>query len=534
MKRSLPTARQLRFLAPGVLLAVFTVLLFALDAFARPGGGGSFSGGGSRGGGGGFGGGGGGFGGGGGGFGGGGSSGGGGGFVVGVLLSMLPWPAKLGVFILIIVVWYMGSQSRSGMRDWSTMGDARPAYVVPRQYEEPAVDARSPRATLASLRSQDPTFSLVLFEDFLYALYDEAHQLRARGELDLLSAYLAPEVIERMKKAPREPIQGVVIGALRYTGASISGGGADAMATVDVELDVNLTVLSDKGPASAYLLEHWTLVRRAEVRSQSRAEGAREKARILACPNCGAPLSAVIAGHCSHCNKEVSTGDFGWLVKRAEVLRYEPRPPLLTSDVEEEGADLATIVDPNADTALRALWQRDKAFVWPEFEQRVALIFNTFQVAWSNRDLAAMRPYLSDNLFQMQTYWVEAYKVQKLRNVSERARIERIELARVDSDASFDAITARVFASSLDYTVTDDGKLVTGSKTRPRRYTEYWTLIRGASRKGPTRTEPVCPSCGAPLEINMAGTCKYCQAKVTSGEFDWVLSRIEQDEAYVG
>jgi len=30
------------------------------------------------------------------------------------------------------------------------------------------------------------------------------------------------------------------------------------------------------------------------------------------------------------------------------------------------------------------------------------------------------------------------------------------------------------------------------------------------------------------------GTCTYCQAKVTTGEFDWVLSRIEQDEVYVG
>jgi predicted amidophosphoribosyltransferase len=292
---------------------------------------------------------------------------------------------------------------------------------------------------------------------------------------------------------------------------------------------VNLTVQSAKGPASAYLLDRWTLVRRANVRSRSA-----EKARILDCPNCGAPLSAVIAGHCSHCKKAVSTGDFGWVVQNAQVLRYEPRPPLLTTEVEEEGTDLATVVDPFAASALQALWEKDHTFQWPQFEQRVWLIFREFQVAWSNRDLAKMRPYLSDNLFQMQTYWVDAYKLQKLRNVCENARIERIELARVDSDVTFDAITARVFASSLDYTVTDDGKLVTGSKSRPRRYTEYWTFIRGASRTGPTRTEPVCPSCGAPLEINMAGTCKYCQAKVTTGEFDWVLSRIEQDEVYVG
>ena len=32
----------------------------------------------------------------------------------------------------------------------------------------------------------------------------------------------------------------------------------------------------------------------------------------------------------------------------------------------------------------------------------------------------------------------------------------------------------------------------------------------------------------------MAGSCTHCNAKVTSGEFDWVLSRIEQDEAYSG
>jgi hypothetical protein len=32
----------------------------------------------------------------------------------------------------------------------------------------------------------------------------------------------------------------------------------------------------------------------------------------------------------------------------------------------------------------------------------------------------------------------------------------------------------------------------------------------------------------------MTGNCEYCAVKVTSGEYDWVLSRIEQDEAYTG
>ena len=92
----------------------------------------------------------------------------------------------------------------------------------------------------------------------------------------------------------------------------------------------------------------------------------------------------------------------------------------------------------------------------------------------------------------------------------------------------------RLFAKGLDYVVDDSGKVLSGSKSRQRAYSEYWTLVRGTNRKGPTRTDLACPSCGAPLDINMVGDCKYCKAKVTTGDFDWVLSKIEQDEAYGG
>ncbi len=49
------------------------------------------------------------------------------------------------------------------------------------------------------------------------------------------------------------------------------------------------------------------------------------------------------------------------------------------------------------------------------------------------------------------------------------------------------------FGVSLDYTLTDDGKLVCGSRTRERPYTEYWTLIRGAARTGADRTDAGVP-----------------------------------------
>jgi hypothetical protein len=58
--------------------------------------------------------------------------------------------------------------------------------------------------------------------------------------------------------------------------------------------------------------------------------------------------------------------------------------------------------------------------------------------------------------------------------------------------------------------------------------------VRGAGVRGKPRTDRGCPSCGAELKAGMGGTCEYCGAHVTRGEFDWVLSRIDQDEAYRG
>lgn len=499
--------RRRSLLSLASVAAVAAVTLVAIDALARPGGGGSFSGGGSSG--------------------GSGGGGGGGGFIFWVLFNLLPFPINLIVVIIVVVLYFYSQRTRRVVQDWSTGPANAPQYYAPPPMPQQGGPAGL-RRRLAGIRRTDPAFSVVLFEDFLYSLYAETRHAMGRGQVAMLSAYLSPDVIGRMQQAPREDVRGVVIGAMRYLDVAGTDGNAPEV-VIAVELEVNIATLFQGQERGAYIVERWTLARRAGAHSRPYA-----RARVLDCPGCGAPLSAVIAGTCTHCKRQVSTGELDWVVRDAHIIRQESRPPLLTSNVEEEGTDLPTIIDPDAGRCLGELNQRDPSYTWPSFQQRVGLVWSEFQVAWSARDLARMRAYLSDNLFQMQSYWVDAYKRQGLRNVSENPRIEGIELARVESDTSYDAITVRVRAIGLDYTVTDDGKVVSGSKSRPRRYTEYWTMIRGSSRKGPTKTERVCPNCGAPLEINMAGVCKYCQAKVTTGEFDWVLSRIEQDEVYTG
>jgi hypothetical protein len=395
-----------------------------------------------------------------------------------------------------------------------------------------AAPLRSPvRRKLEELRARDPNFSLVLFEDFLYALYAQAHTLRSGGALERLSPYLKPPARGALTRLGEvREVRSIIVGAMRYR--SVDGMGNDGPTVwVGVEFESNYTeILASGAEQSFYACEQWKLSRAKAAQSRTP-----ERARVFECPSCGAPLDSMSGGRCKYCQATVDTGQFDWVVETIDVTSREARGPMLTGTTEETGTHLPTVFGPDVAARFAELTQRDPAFAWPIFQSRVALIHGAMQVSWSNRDWAAVRPFVSDNLFQMLAYWIEAYKKARLRNITEGARVEQIELARATSDKFFDALTVRVFASSLDYTVADDGgKIVAGNRRTPRRYSEYWTLIRSVAKKGASRVDAGCPSCGAPLQIEMAGNCVYCRAKVTSGDFDWVLSRIEQDDVYEG
>jgi hypothetical protein len=136
----------------------------------------------------------------------------------------------------------------------------------------------------------------------------------------------------------------------------------------------------------------------------------------------------------------------------------------------------------------------------------------------------------------MNQFWMKRYRENGLANRLDNVKIKRIELCRIELDAWVESITLRIHASMIDWTErVSDGVVVAGNKHQVCHFTEYWTWIRSVKHKAPVAGNDRCPSCGAALDdLSMAGVCGYCEAKITSGDFGWVVSRIEQDEAYGG
>jgi ribosomal protein L24E len=387
------------------------------------------------------------------------------------------------------------------------------------------------------LRRFDPNFSSIIFTDFCYALYGRAHDARGKGarELDLLSPYLSEPArasLLQLNPPNLKAVQGIIVGAMQVVDVR---GLATPTVGISIEFDANYTEFTPRegdarGEMSYYARERWELERKRDVLSPTP-----EQATALHCPRCGAALQKDTVGACAFCHTKIESGEFQWYVRSITTLSREAKGPMLTSDVPEVGTEFPTITQPNFPAVRTTFEQNNPSFNWAEFQARARLIFNELQAAWSTVNWERARPHETDNIFQMHRYWIEAYQRQGLRNALDQCQITAMQPVKIKEDTFYQSITLRIFAQGLDYTVDQNGRVVAGSNRNLRRWSEYWTFIRNRNaRTGPAHADLNCPNCGAPLKVNATGICEFCGGKITSGEFDWVLSKIEQDESYAG
>ena len=479
----------------GWLVALAALLWLAPELLARVGGGGGYSGGG----------------------GGGGSSGGGGGGgeIIWLILQLCIHYPYIGLPVMGVVFWVWILSRRNVVE---------PSVVAPRP--------KNLEAKWNGLRKLDPNFSVVLFRDFAYSIFAKLHEARGEGRLKNYGQFLSDGARGKLQalaggNGRLSDVQGVIVGGLQVVSVKIDE--ANRQVSVGLRYDANYTEVAGKRERGIYTQQMWWLQRRVDVLSPTP-----EKITSLECAGCGSPVETAPDGTCQHCGGRYERGEHHWYV--SNVMEYQRRrvgPPLSTSAVEV-GTDLPTVYAANLDrTRERFLadcpgYNQDRTF------GRFQHVFNTLQSAWSQRDLEAIRPFETDNLFQNHRYCIEEYQRQKLRNVLDDVLLEKIQVVKIRSDKFYDAITCRMRASVKDYTVDEAGNVVCGSRRKVRRFTEYWTFVRGRGVAEAAHDDVHCPNCGAELKISMTGICEYCESKVTSGRFDWVLSEIQQDEEYTG
>jgi hypothetical protein len=199
-------------------------------------------------------------------------------------------------------------------------------------------------------------------------------------------------------------------------------------------------------------------------------------------------------------------------------------------------APAAGVDDDRLVRGLTAIKAHDPAFDQQAFLERARRTFTLAQQAWSDRNLAAVRPFMGQGTYLSWESQIGQMAKRHQKDVVTNVVVKGSEIVRAVR-GPYEHLTVRFDASCVDYTIDDrTGAVVSGTK-KGDAFTEYWTF----ERSGTTTTlqkdgvlEQKCPNCGAPLNVNAIGECTYCKAAVTNGTYDWVLQRIDQPDYWTG
>lgn len=148
-----------------------------------------------------------------------------------------------------------------------------------------------------------------------------------------------------------------------------------------------------------------------------------------------------------------------------------------TYDVTPQSAQISSQDD--RDRGLSHIRQMDAGFDEGKFTDQVMDIFFKIQGAWMNRDLASVNPFLADDMRLTFQQDIDRLLSEKKVNRLENIAVRTVEIAEAWQEQGQDYVTALIYANLLDYT-TDDatGQVVSGSKTEPVKFEEFWTFTR--------------------------------------------------------
>jgi predicted lipid-binding transport protein (Tim44 family) len=405
------------------------------------------------------------------------------------------------------------------------LGDLGSAAGLARPGAPPAIDA---------IRGVDPDFELETFlqrAEMIFFLVKRGIQKNdAVAIRPYLNDTMFAAVSQSIAQAKTQHIH-ALLESLNVRGVAIEDAQCDAVGQrIRVHFDLvyraktlddSNRVVKDEGADRTHA-EQWTFIRSAAARTA--VNGGVVAAR---CPTCGAELRLNLDGTCSHCKASVTNGSVDWVVSDVQPAAY----------AGYSGGSVLGVQASSIGEGIATLTAADKDFSIAAFQGRVNTAFLALQDAWCRQKLDAGRAFLSPGAYFAWSAQLETMAAEGRRNVMENLSVRGIEPIRIVHGRVFDDLTVRISALAADFEVDQANNIVFGDRS-VRPFVEDWTFQRsvGVATSGkPGTLESTCPRCGAPLALTQIGECRYCKAAVTSGKFDWVVSRIDQeDEAGAG
>ncbi len=128
---------------------------------------------------------------------------------------------------------------------------------------------------------------------------------------------------------------------------------------------------------------------------------------------------------------------------------------------------------------LRYIKQMDPYFDEQKFRDLCMDYFFKIQGAWTGRDVTSVRNLLTTEMYRTIQGDVDKLRSEKKVNRLENIAVRSVEITEAWQEQGQDYITVHFYANLLDYVIDEtSGQVVSGSKTDPVKFEEYWTFTR--------------------------------------------------------
>jgi predicted lipid-binding transport protein (Tim44 family) len=147
---------------------------------------------------------------------------------------------------------------------------------------------------------------------------------------------------------------------------------------------------------------------------------------------------------------------------------YEPNPTYSAAPSES-----------GLEQGLRYIKQMDQYFDEQKFRDLCMDYFFKIQGAWTGRDVTSVRNLLTAEMYKTIQADADRLRSEKKVNRLENIAVRSVDITEAWQEQGQDYITVLFLANLLDYVVDEtSGQVVSGSKTDPVKFEEYWTFTR--------------------------------------------------------